>query len=123
MSLKEKGQISFEILLLTTVVFSAAIWVSSYYLSIKDPTLAMQLTKIHTLKQIEASSGSYIIQKIDFEEQSGAITLKINTIGEPTFQCTEMDADDLKVVIAKSTKYSPVDKVIINLNGTNCPTA
>ena len=113
-----KGQVSFEILLLTTIIFSMAIWVNSHYLSIKDSTLALQLTKLHAVKQIDGSDSLHTIARMDFQETSPTeIIIKIDIAG--TLDCVAFDAAGLKSVIAENTKYGP-DGVTIELNGNTC---
>ncbi len=110
MRLNTRGQVSFEILLITMVVFTATIWVSSYYFAIKDSTLAMQLTKIHALKQIEESDSLYTIEKIDFEEQSETeinLTLKSCPNSIPRF-----DTSTIQDKIAANTKYTAVSVTV-----------
>lgn len=124
MHLGKKGQVGFEILLITAIVFMVVIWISGYYLSIKDSTLAMQLAKVHTIKQISKSEGLYTIQKIDFEENSPTdclvgvecITLKIN-VPETGFGCNNLESTELANLVRGNTKYSIVNIV---LNGTSC---
>lgn len=117
MRLNKKAQVSFEVLLITAIVFAMAIWVSSYYLEIKDSTLALQFTKIHTLKQIENSPNTYTIEKIDFEETAAdAILLKINT-SPNDFQCDGFSPEELAQTITNNSKYTAA---AIELNGIPC---
>ena len=123
MQLKNKGQVSFEVLLITAIIFAMVIWVSSYYLQIRDSTLALQLTKIHTIKQIEAADGKFTISNMDFREDLGDNTIVTMEIGiEPSttaWDCaTEFYHTVLCNQIIDETKY---ETVTIKLNGNSCP--
>ncbi len=115
MWLREKGQVSFEILLLTAIVFASVIWVSGYYLEIKDSTLALQMTKIHAISQIGKSDNQHVLEKLEFTEIAAD---KINlTIDVPGLNCTpgQFDAATLKSEIMANTKYTTVN-IILNTN-------
>tara|TARA_Y100000310_G_scaffold345396_1_gene464446 strand:- start:11848 stop:12201 length:354 start_codon:yes stop_codon:yes gene_type:complete len=113
----KKGQVSFEILMLTAVILATVIWVGSYYLSIKDSTLALQVTKIHTLGKIGASGETYKIDKIDFiETEDDKITIEIMTSPDD-FDCSEFDSVDLTQIIQTNTKYLTVT---LEVNGASC---
>ena len=119
MSLNRKGQVSFELLLITAIVFIMAIWISSYYLAIKDGTLAAQISKVHTIKQIEEVDESFVISRLDFEELAeDEITIALDTKPN-TFECDSgnLDSDELKKKIQDQTGYT---KVNVNLNGNSC---
>ena len=119
MRFKNKGQVSFEVLLLTAIVFATAIWVSSYYFQIRDSTLALQLTKVHTIEQIEAKDGKFTISNMDFREDptdNTSITMEVGV--EPnTFDCTELAFAEIASQIVAETKY---ETVTIELNGAAC---
>jgi hypothetical protein len=110
--------VSFEILLITTIVFSMAIWVNSHYLSIKDSTLALQLTKLHAVKQIEGRDSQHTIESMDFQETSPTeIIIRIDITG--ALDCAAFDAAGLKSLIAENTKYEPTG-IALELNGNIC---
>jgi hypothetical protein len=124
MPLNRRGQVSFEILLLTAIIFTMAIWISSYYFLIKDNTLAMQLAKIHALKQIgEDESGTlYTIAKIGFKEipePAEELILEIDT-RPADFPASGFACGELQATVSENTKYKPESKVSILLNGNDC---
>jgi len=109
MGLDNKGQIGFEVLLLTAIIIASTFWVGSYYFEIKDSTLALQLTKTHVLGKISEAESIYTIQGISFEEtEEDAITLTLDM--QPDWDCTAdaFEATALKATIAGNTKYGSV---------------
>jgi hypothetical protein len=121
MQLSESGQVSFEILLLTAIVFASAIWVSGYYLEIRDSTLSLQMAKIHTMSQIEKSDEAMVIENLDFEESvdGTSITIRIGVSDAPSWTCsdTDLNSSGLASTIINNTKYTATT---IELNGTEC---
>ncbi len=120
----ERGQVSFEILLLTTFVIAVTIAVSGYYLTIRDSTVAMQLSKTHALDQIERTEGSYTLSSIDFEVQTDSITMFLETT-PATFNCELLDGLSLSEKIRLNTTY-PTATIQINseecaVSASTCP--
>lgn len=118
----EKGQVSFEILILTAIIFSSVIWVSGYYLEIKDSTLALQMTKMHAISRIGELDDAVVIKKlVPGEILSGGITIIIDIPGvdDPDLDCSseQFDADTLRSDIMANTKFTTVN---ITLNGEDC---
>jgi len=109
-----RGQISFEILLLTAIILAAAIGVSTYYLSVKGATLAMQLTKVYTLNEIDRAGDGHTIEKISFQELGTTITLTVKTCPA----AIGFASADLRTTILNNTKYT--NATINQIQGTGC---
>ncbi|MDP6671120.1 MAG: hypothetical protein QGI60_04875 [archaeon] len=119
MRLSESGQSSFEILLLTAIVFAGVIWVSGHYLDIRDSTLSLQMAKIHTLSQIGKSDDALVIENLDFEESvdGTSITIRID-VADLLWDCgNDLNYTGLAANIVNNTDYA---SATIELNGGVC---
>jgi hypothetical protein len=88
LELKKKAQVSIEILLLASIILLISVSVFSYYTSIRDSTIGIELIKVRGLEQIEDPEiieGLMIIEKIDY---------KIDTMLDTVFFCIFTDPDD-----------------------------
>ena len=119
MRLSERGQASFEILLLTAIVFASVIWVSGHYLEIRDSTLSLQMAKIHTLSQIDKSDNAMVIENLDFEESVDGTSITINIGVSDSWDCGDNDfnSSGLASNIINNTKYTATS---IYLNTVSC---
>ena len=102
--MNSKGQVSFEVLLITMIIFIMVLGIANYYLAIADSTLAMQLAKVDALDKISASGETCSIEKIDFTESGTNLALTIKT------DCSFTAADFSKTIdrIKNKTKYDTV---------------
>ena len=76
----KKGQMSIEMLLITSIIIMLSIGVFSYYTRTMDTTTAMEIIEIETLRQIDAKQGQYFM---------GPIGYKVDETG--VYFCIEME--------------------------------
>lgn len=62
----KKGQMSIEMLLITSIIIMLSIGVFSYYTGMMDATTAMEIIEIETLRQIDAKPEQYFIKAISY---------------------------------------------------------
>ena len=77
--LGRSGQVSIEILLLTTVILMMSIAVFSYYTQIRDSTNAMELLKVETLRLIDKKQQQFIMQEIKHKIAGNTVHFCIST--------------------------------------------
>ena len=68
---KEKGQVSIEALLLTSIIIMLSLSVFGYYIRIANQTIALETIEIEILKQIDANPGQYFIKAIEYKPGLG----------------------------------------------------
>ncbi|MFH1239993.1 MAG: hypothetical protein V1672_02145 [Candidatus Diapherotrites archaeon] len=79
--MNRKGQLSFEFLLLTLVIFSLAIVIAGYHFAEQDTTNAMLIAKSETLSWLSEQDEFYYITNVNFDTATN--TLTINLSGNP----------------------------------------
>ncbi len=75
----KKGQVSIEILLLTTVILMMCIAVFSYYTQIRDSTNALELLKVETLRLIDKKQQQFIMQEMKYKIVGNDVHFCIST--------------------------------------------
>ncbi len=112
MPLNKKGQVSFELLMLTAIIFVTAIWTSGYYLDIKDSTLAIQLSKAQSILEIEEEDDLYTIEKIEFVEVTNEqIDITVRFCPDSTI---DFDEGALATKITQNTKYTTANIGVVD---------
>ncbi len=107
-----KGQTSFEMLLVAVLSIGIAIFVLGSYIEFGDATTALTIMKAEVLEKLQDKEEVYVIQKIDFSEAGNTITFNITT--KPSdIVAGDLDLSEAVNRIKKRTKY---DSVIININ-------
>ena len=84
--MNRKGQLSFEFLLLTLVIFSLAIVIAGYHFAEQDVTNAMLIAKSEVLSQLNAQGDLIYIISPGIEYAipiAGTIDLRINLSKNP----------------------------------------
>ena len=119
----KKGQVSLETLLLAAVIIMISTGIFSQYLQIMDTTLAMQATKLETLKQIEAEDTPHFIEIIEYKVNNipppSTITLCISTLPGNPNQMT-LDQNPIKQRVAAITSFEEADITISHNNSNPC---
>ena len=99
--LRERGQASFEMILVTAVIFILIIIILNNYVEVQDSTVAVSILKARTLEKLGAEDGFYYIEKIDSLEDEGGISLTIAIRPAPP----PLDFAEIENEIAANTKY------------------
>lgn len=77
--LEGSGQVSIEILLLTTVILMMSIAVFGYYTQIRDSTNALLLIDVETLRLIDKKQQQFIMQEIKYKIEGSDVHFCIST--------------------------------------------
>lgn len=76
--MNQKGQLSFEMLLITLVIFSFVIIIAGYHFMEQDTTNAMLIAKSETLSWLAEKERFYYIEKINFNVGDNELTIKLS---------------------------------------------
>ncbi|MCX6803678.1 MAG: hypothetical protein NTY48_03855 [Candidatus Diapherotrites archaeon] len=106
--MNEKGQVAFEVLLLTLVIISSSILLVGVYLQINDDTIALGITRAETNKQLAGIKENIMIEKIGIQKTSLTTTITIK-LSSPIV----LDTTAIKTAIASQTK---IKEAVITVN-------
>jgi len=114
--LKEKGQVSIEILLIAGIVILLSVTVFGYYLSVRDSTTGMQVLKVAVLKQIDVEPKLYTMEKIEYKIDQTAGTVTFCVFTKPDAPAAlPLNTAAVETLIEDSTAWEP-GQVIVSHN-------
>ena len=76
--MNQKGQLSFEFLLLTLVIFSLAIVIAGYHFAEQDTTNAMLIAKSETLSWLAGQDEFRYIENVNFDTVTNTLTIEVS---------------------------------------------
>jgi len=101
----QRGQSSFEIVLVTVFILAVVVAIMGYYFNIHDSTIAMSIAKSELLDIMNSRGEFYFIERIDFEEV-GLTGINVLVVTDPnTFNLTPQEKQELEKKIYDNTKY------------------
>jgi len=109
---ENKGQASFEVMMVAVVVIALTIFLLTYFFNVFDSTTALTITKLDAIEKINALDSFHEIKKISFTELADGKTISLTIIVEPKILPQENFDDtnfnDTKSKISNQTKYTIV---------------
>jgi len=106
--LNNKGQASFEVLLIAAVIIILSLTVVSKFFSLSDSFTAMAILKESCLEKVGSSSEFHSIQKIDYSIPTpGQIDLTVYF--KPVFASCPIDVMAVSSSIKNNTRYAAVN--------------
>lgn len=76
--MNQKGQLSFEFLLITLVIFSLVIIIAGYHFAEQNTTNAMLIAKSETLRWLSEKNEFYYINKVNFDAATNTLTIVLS---------------------------------------------
>ena len=120
-ALNQRGQSSFEALMIAGVAIAFSAMLGSYYLgSVADQTTAIIILKTELLKELNTLEKTYTITSSLEPTLKTDGTLCFNVTTNPIDLTNLQNLDEIKNKIAQNTKYKDTAKIEINLNSGAC---
>ena len=111
--MNKKGQVSFEMLLITTVVFVVTIAIIGYHFAEQDTTTAMMIAKGELLSEFSDESVLCIIEKIDYSRTADTIQLDVKIKNYIAGDTCDPDVSEIQTKIVDSTNFTTA---VLNLS-------
>jgi uncharacterized protein (UPF0333 family) len=107
--MQQKGQASFETLLVMLVVLSITIFLSSYYLAIHEDTVAISAARNAVLEQINQKTEEITIEYVKIVKTQTEIQINIKLS-----ETTSINTEAIKNKVLEKANYDK-DKLVINI--------
>ncbi len=118
--LREKGQVSLEMLVLALVILLFSTSVLSHYTQISDTTMALYLLDTETLKEIDRAGELFVKEEIDYKinDTTGDLELCLFTRSESGANLIAVPGD-IEDLIEDRTGFTTVN-LYENPGGNPC---
>ena len=110
--LREKGQVSLEMLLLAAIILLFSVGVISYYTQISDSTMALYLLDTETLKEIDEAGEIVVKEGIEYKIDTATDTLELCLFTKSVSGNDLLDAADITRIenlIEDNTNFATVN--------------
>ena len=111
LKLKQKGQASFEFLLVTLFILFVTLLVLNSWFSISDETQVIVLLKTKIVERLHQADDFYALRKIEVVDDQDQENLKLKVFITPSVVGTGIDTDiiNFNVELQEKTKYDTVN--------------
>lgn len=103
MFLGNKGQSSFEVVLVSAAIIAGVVFFVSVFQSSYDSTTAMAILKSRLVEKFNSMEASYVVERIDFSEDAAAKSIVFNVKTRP--RITDLNIESIVLEIKQKTKF------------------
>ncbi len=111
-----RGQVSIELLLIALAVLAVSISVLSFYITIDDSTLAMELLRLGVVEKTGGLEYSAFLEKINYTVEGPTINFDL-VVTPDSATCNDLDLETVKGTILDKTEFTTVNISLVRSDG------